>query len=93
MKLLCALLTVVLFLPTATLAGSPAPSAGPGTRPIDMQQSATVSALPGLIITGPEDAPCTFQYEGAMRYSPKHKALMLCDGKQWNIVKTEPVAP
>jgi len=69
------------------------PSPAPPTRPADLGTSAFASVPPGLIITAPEDSKCTLQYQGAERYSVRHNALLLCDGKRWNILKMEPLAP
>jgi hypothetical protein len=60
-------------------------------RPVDNQNSSTISVESGFIITGPENASCTGQSEGAMHYSVKYKTVLVCDGKDWKALKTEPL--
>jgi len=80
-----------LAIPAFAESGPPPASATDTSRVADLGRSALANVPSGVIIIGPEDAACTSEYEGALRYSVKHKALLLCDGARWNIVKTEPL--
>ncbi len=53
-----------------------------------LERSSFIDVPSGMIITGPENGPCKPDYEGALRYSRKHKALMICDGNRWWKVNT-----
>lgn len=80
--------TLVLFVPaSAQDRGSPDRASVPWD-----QETSSITSLPeGQVVTAPEDAPCTPAAEGAQRYSRLHKAILICDGRQWKAVQAVPL--
>lgn len=85
------LAAAVALAPVAAYAAEKVPAKPSITRPVDMGRSVTVSIPAGFVMTGPEDAKCAQDSEGALRYSVKFKTLLLCDGAAWRAVATTPL--
>lgn len=89
-RLIITILALALFTPVLA-AAKDEPSSPP--RAAETQVSTTIDLPEGIVLTGPEKGTCTQQSEGALRYSAKEKALLLCNGAAWVKVKTEDITP